>query len=145
MQNSWPLSTYYNELIAIFQEIDHRIASQKRLVEGIVKWHFGVARLRVHIFLRGLNFEFDQVRGKILRKDPKFDLESFYVYIRREAQQRQIMESSRPVPENSTMVVERDTERVKVFHHQEKQITRIEIILVKKSTPNSTTLRLLGI
>lgn len=104
-----------------------------------------MARLRVHIFLRGLNFEFDQVRGKILRKDPKFDLESFYVYIRREAQQRQIMESSRPVPENSTMVVERDTERVKVFHHQEKQITRIEIILVKKSTPNSTTLRLLGI
>ena len=77
MQNSWPLSTYYNELIAIFQEIDHRIASQKRLVEGIVKWHFVVARLQVHIFLRGLNFEFDQVRGKILRKDPKFDLESF--------------------------------------------------------------------
>ena len=80
-----------------------------------------VARLRVHICLSGLDFEFDQVRGKILRKDPKFDLESFYVYIRREAQQRQIMESSRPVPENSTMLVEGDTQRVKVFHHLENK------------------------
>ncbi|KAL5834212.1 hypothetical protein ACOSQ4_013709 [Xanthoceras sorbifolium] len=34
-----------------------------------------MARLRVHIFLSGLDSEFDQVRGEILRKDPKFDLQ----------------------------------------------------------------------
>ncbi|XP_049398982.1 uncharacterized protein LOC125862902 [Solanum stenotomum] len=95
-QNSRPLSTYYNELIAIFQEIDHRTASQERSVEGIVQLHSVVARLRVHIFLSGLDLEFDQVCGEILRKDPKLDLESCYAYVRREAQQRQIMESSRP-------------------------------------------------
>ncbi|KAH0634795.1 hypothetical protein KY284_037581 [Solanum tuberosum] len=95
----------------IWEEIKHRTASQKRLVEGIVQLHSMVARLQVHIFLSGLDLEFDQVRGEILRKDPKLDLESCYAYVRREAQQRQIMGSSRPVPESSAMVVQRDTQK----------------------------------
>jgi len=65
-QNSRPLSTYYNGLIAIFQEFDYRTASQERSVEGIVQLHSVVARLRVHIILSGLDLEFDQVCGEIL-------------------------------------------------------------------------------
>ena len=52
----------------------------------VVQLHSAMARLRVHIFLSGLDLEFDQVRGEILRKDPKLDLESSYTYVRREHQ-----------------------------------------------------------
>ena len=43
-----------------------------------------MARLRVHIFLSGLDSDFDQVHGEILRKDPKVDLESTYAYVKKE-------------------------------------------------------------
>ncbi|CAL9021814.1 unnamed protein product [Prunus brigantina] len=42
--------------------------------------------LRVHLFLAGLDPQFDQVRGEILRKDPKLDLDQTFAYVRREAQ-----------------------------------------------------------
>ena len=35
-KNGQPLSTYYNELVAIFQEIDHRTTSQEGIVEGVI-------------------------------------------------------------------------------------------------------------
>ncbi|KAF2325321.1 hypothetical protein GH714_026534 [Hevea brasiliensis] len=82
-QNGRPLSTCYNELVAIFQEIDHRTTSQEKTVEGVVQLHSAMSRLRVHIFLSGLDPEFDQVRGEILGKDPKLDLENTYVYVTR--------------------------------------------------------------
>ncbi|KAG8640644.1 hypothetical protein MANES_13G071301v8 [Manihot esculenta] len=100
-QNDRPLSTYYNELIPIFQKIDHRMTSQEETVEGVVQLHSTMARLRVHIFLSGLDPEFDHVRREILRKDPKLNLESTYVY------QRQTMGGSRPIPKSSVMVAKR--------------------------------------
>ncbi|KAJ8899188.1 hypothetical protein K2173_012364 [Erythroxylum novogranatense] len=93
-QNGRPLSTYYNELVAIFQEIDHRTTSQEESVEGVVQLHSAMMRLRVHIFLSGLDPEYPQVRREILRKDPKLDLEGTYAYVRRESQQRQVMGGS---------------------------------------------------
>ncbi|KAH0695590.1 hypothetical protein KY284_015644 [Solanum tuberosum] len=83
MQSGRPLSTYYNELVAIFQEIDHRTNTQDRSVKGILQMHSMMARLR----------------------DPKLDLENAYAYVRREAQQRQTMGSARLIPESSTMAV----------------------------------------
>jgi hypothetical protein len=83
-QNEHPLSTYCNKLVAIFQEIDHSTMSQAGTVEGVVQLHSVVARLRVHIFLNGLDPVFEQVRGEILREDPKLDLKSAYAYVRRE-------------------------------------------------------------
>ena len=88
-KNGRPLSTYCNELVAIFQEIDHITTSQEGIVEGVIQLHSAMARLRVHIFLSGLDSEFDQVCGEILRKDPKLDLESTYAYVRKEYQQIQ--------------------------------------------------------
>jgi hypothetical protein len=103
-QNGRPLSTYYNELVAIFQEIDHRTKSQEGTVEGVLQLHSAMARLRVHIFLSGLDSEFNQVCGEILRKDPKLDLENTYAYVRREYQQRQTMGSYHPSSENLAML-----------------------------------------
>ena len=58
-QNGRPLPTYYNELVAIFQEIDHKTTYQEGTVEGVIQLHSAMARLRVHIFLSGLDLEFD--------------------------------------------------------------------------------------
>ncbi|KAK6782333.1 hypothetical protein RDI58_020129 [Solanum bulbocastanum] len=62
MQNERPLSMYYNKLVAIFQEIDHRTNTQDRSIEGILQINSMMARLRVHIFLNGLDAKFDQVQ-----------------------------------------------------------------------------------
>jgi len=85
-QNGRSLSTYYNELVVIFQEIDHRSTPQVESVEGIVQLHATMMRLQVHIFLSGLDPEYDQIRGEILRKEPKLDLELAYACVRRESQ-----------------------------------------------------------
>jgi len=45
MQNGRPLSTYYNKLVAIFQEIDHRTNTHDGSVEGILQMHSMMARL----------------------------------------------------------------------------------------------------
>jgi len=107
-QNGRSLSTYYNELVAIFQEIDHRSTTQEQSVEGIIHLHAVMMRLRVHIFLRDLDPEYDQICGEILRKEPKLDLEAAYACARRESQQCQVMGFSRLAPENTTMITHRN-------------------------------------
>lgn len=83
-QDGRQLSTYYTELISIFQEIDQRSSSFENTINGVVELNSAMSRLRVHIFLSGLDHEFGQVCGEILRKDPKLDLESSYAYVRGE-------------------------------------------------------------
>ncbi|KAH9716002.1 hypothetical protein KPL71_021292 [Citrus sinensis] len=76
-QNGQPLSKFYGELIEIFRELDHRDKVVMKDPEDVVIYRRSVERLRVHIFLAGLDEEFDQVRGEILRKDIIPDLEEF--------------------------------------------------------------------
>ena len=52
-------------------------------LEDVVIYKKFVERLRVHIFLAGLDEEIDYVRGEILRKDIIPDLEECYSLIRR--------------------------------------------------------------
>ncbi|XP_040368761.1 uncharacterized protein LOC121051022 [Rosa chinensis] len=80
-QNGRPIPTYYNELVAMFQEIDQRVASQNDNVGAVVQETSAMSRMRVRMFLSGLDLEYDQVRGEILRKEPKFSLEQSYAYI----------------------------------------------------------------
>ncbi|XP_040371479.1 uncharacterized protein LOC112184308 isoform X2 [Rosa chinensis] len=107
LQNGRPLSTYYNELIAIFQEIDHRSTTQEDTVAGVTQLSAAMARLRVHIFLSGLDSDFDQICGEILRKEPKLDLKSSYAYVRMVDQQKKTMGSCPAVSEGSVLAVTR--------------------------------------
>ncbi|KAK4258252.1 hypothetical protein QN277_007723 [Acacia crassicarpa] len=105
-QHGRPFSVYYDELLLIFQAIDHRLSSQATTVDGVVQSHSVVARLRVYIFLSGLDPDFAQVRGEILRKDPKLDLECTYACVRREVQQHLTMNRSLPTSESSAFVTQ---------------------------------------
>ncbi|KAL3509511.1 hypothetical protein ACH5RR_028912 [Cinchona calisaya] len=67
-QHGRPLSTYCTELIAIFQEIDHRMISQEGTVYGVILLNSAMARLRVHNFLSGLDPKFDQFVVIVVRQ-----------------------------------------------------------------------------
>ena len=59
-------------------------------------------------FLSGLDSENDQIRGDILGKEPKLDLEAAYACGRRDSQQRQVNGVSRSVSKNTVMIVNRN-------------------------------------
>ncbi|KAH0765388.1 hypothetical protein KY285_001259 [Solanum tuberosum] len=53
--------------------------------KDISSYRRSIQRQRVHIFLVGLDSEFEQIRGEILRKDPVPELEECYSMVRRES------------------------------------------------------------
>ena len=83
-QNGRPLSIYYGELTEIFNELDHRDKVVMVNEIDIASYHKLLQRQRVHIFLVGLEGDFEQVRGEILRKDPIPELEECYALVHRE-------------------------------------------------------------
>ena len=70
----------------------------------IITYKKSVARLRVHIFLSGLDAEFEQIRGEVLRKDPSMDLNDTYAYVRRDAVCRATLNAEPNNPESSTLM-----------------------------------------
>ncbi|XP_068650649.1 uncharacterized protein [Aristolochia californica] len=106
-QTGHPLSTYYGDLVEIFQELDHRDRTIMKDPDDVIAYRKSVERLRVHIFLNGLDAEFEQVRGEILRKDPILDLEEAYAYVRRDFVRRTTLNSEVDRVETSAMVARR--------------------------------------
>ena len=102
-QNDRSLSEYYGELIEIFCELDHR---EMKDPDDIAAYWKSIERQRVHIFLAGLDGDFEQVRGEILRKDPILDFEECYALIRREAVCHARMKAESKNPNTSAMVVQ---------------------------------------
>ena len=82
---------YYGELTEIFSELDHRDKVIMESENDVESYRKSVQRQRVHIFLAGLDGEFEQVRGEILRKDPIPELEVCYALVRRESVRRETM------------------------------------------------------
>jgi len=99
-----PLSTYYGDLIEIFQELDHRDKIVMKDPDDVIAYKQSVERLRVHIFLNGLDAEFEQIRGEILRRDPTLDLEETYAYVRRDSVRRAALNGEPEHSESSAMV-----------------------------------------
>jgi hypothetical protein len=75
--------------------------------EDVVAYKKSVERLRVHIFLNGLDADFEQIRGEILRKDPALDLEATYAYVRRDAVRRAALQGEPEHSESTAMVARR--------------------------------------
>ncbi|CAL9000522.1 unnamed protein product [Prunus brigantina] len=98
------LYKYYSQLHGIFQEIDHRSPIHMHCAVDLTERQTKLDRIRIHLFLAGLDLEFDQVQGEILRKDPKLDLDQTFAYVRIDAQQRMSMTGAQ---EASIMVAQR--------------------------------------
>ena len=101
----WIFNRNYNFVIEItilplFQKLEFLgsyntdIASYQKLLQ----------RRRVHIFLAGLEGDFEQVRDEILRKDPIPELEECYALVGRKDVRRRVMNEQLENFEASTMV-----------------------------------------
>ncbi|KAK2988057.1 hypothetical protein RJ640_001998 [Escallonia rubra] len=103
-QSGRTLSAYYGELTEFFGELDHRDKVIMESENDVESYRKSVQRQRVHIFLAGLDGEFEQVRAEILRKDPIPELEACHALIRRESVRRTKMVEESETTEASTMV-----------------------------------------
>ena len=74
-QSDRSLSEYYKEITEIFCELDHRDKVVMKDLDDIATYRKSIERQWVHIFLAGLDGDFEQVRGNILRKYPLPNLE----------------------------------------------------------------------
>ncbi|XP_038678366.1 uncharacterized protein LOC120006034 [Tripterygium wilfordii] len=90
-QNGRQISVYFGELFEIFQELDHHSRVVMSCAKDIKIYQDFKERQRVYIFLGGLDDEFEQVRGEILRKEPPLDLQASYTYVRREFDRKEAM------------------------------------------------------
>ncbi|KAG6793053.1 hypothetical protein POTOM_002237 [Populus tomentosa] len=63
-QSSKSLSEYYEELTEVFRELDHRDKVVMTDPEDIVAYRKSIERLRVHIFLAGLNVRHATLKGE---------------------------------------------------------------------------------
>jgi hypothetical protein len=115
-QSGRSLPTYYGELVEIFQELDYRDKIKMRDPEDIIMYKASVEKLRIHIFLNGLDAEFEQVQGEILRMDPSLDLERTYAYVRREANRRILLTNDLTAPDFVAMLARRNTPPIRQTH-----------------------------
>ncbi|OMO81264.1 hypothetical protein COLO4_23681 [Corchorus olitorius] len=86
------------------KELDHRDKVVMKDPDDVIAYQKSVERLRVHIFLAGLDGMFEQIRGEILRKEPVPDQEDFYAQIRRQASHQAALREDKEIYEATTMV-----------------------------------------
>ena len=77
-QNVRLLSVYYGEITKICQELGHRDKVIMKHPDDVQAYRQSTDRLRVHIFLAGLDGDFEQIHGEILRKASSPNIEECY-------------------------------------------------------------------
>ncbi|KAK0576466.1 hypothetical protein LWI29_017974 [Acer saccharum] len=106
-QNGTPVSNYYSELAEIFQELDQLNPSNMKHPSDIEIRRKEIDCLRVYIFLIGLDNNFDQIRGEILRMELKPELGTAYAHIKREINRQGTMSKVGVTSEVATLIAAR--------------------------------------
>lgn len=104
-QNRRILSVCYGEMTEIFQELNIVIVVMND-PEDVKAYQKSIERLRVHIFLAGLDEDFDQIRREILRRDTVPNLDECYSLIRREAVRNTSLKEDSGAVEPSALVAQ---------------------------------------
>ena len=120
-QNGRPLLIYYGEPTEIFNELDHRDKVVMVDETDIASYQKLLQRQRVHIFLTGLEGDFEQVRGEILRKDLIPELEECYALVHRENVRSGVMNGQLENYEASAMVTRNRSNQNLSPQHQQDQ------------------------
>ena len=163
-QNGRPLSIYYGELTKIFSELDQRDKVVMVDETDIASYQKLFQRQRVHVFLAGLRGDFEQVHGKILRKDPIPELEEYYALVRRKDVRHGVMNGQLENSEASAMVTQNqsnqtgplNTSKTKkgpsilrllmvVTNHHTNALTVIKLVIQKVDAMNLWDIRNDGI
>ena len=83
-QSGKSLSKFYKELVENFQEFNHCDKVVIKDVDNIVVFKKSIDRLKVHIFLAGLDGDFEQIYKKILLEELVPNQEECYFFVRHE-------------------------------------------------------------
>ena len=85
------VTTYYNEMVSLWQELDQCYNDEWECSMDSVKAKKKEENERVYLFLARLNREFDKVRSRILGKNPLPSLRETFSEVRREETRRKVM------------------------------------------------------
>ena len=120
-QNDRPLFIYYRELTEIFSELNHHDKVVMVDETDIASYQKLLQQQMVHIFIAGLEGDFEQVRGEILRKDPIPELEECYSLVRHEDVRHRVMNRQLENFEASAMVTRNRSNQNWSPQHQQDQ------------------------
>ncbi|CAJ2657582.1 unnamed protein product [Trifolium pratense] len=90
------VTTYYNELLTLWQELDLCYDDNWKCAEDSVLFLKRQENDRVFMFLAGLNKDLDEVRGRVLGKVPLPTLRETFAEIKREEARQGIMMGKTP-------------------------------------------------
>ncbi|XP_070057489.1 uncharacterized protein [Nicotiana tomentosiformis] len=90
-QGEREVTAYYNEMVSLWQELDQCYNDKWECPADSVKTRKMEENERVYLFLAGLNQEFNEVRSRILGKNPMPSLHETFSEIRREETRRKVM------------------------------------------------------
>ncbi|CAM8951545.1 unnamed protein product [Rhodiola kirilowii] len=85
------VTTYYNEMMTIWQELDMFEDEKWENPNDSVRYQKKIEKGRVFVFLAGLNKDLDEVRGRILGKRPLPTMREVFSEVRREEARREVM------------------------------------------------------
>ena len=104
-QRGKTLFVYYGESTKSFQELDRCDTVVIKDLDDVQVYRKSIERLRVHIFLAGLEEDFDQIRREILQSETVPNLEECYSLVQRETRHCTTLKCESETSEASTMVV----------------------------------------
>jgi len=110
------VTTYYNEMVSLWQELDQCYNDEWECSMDSVKAKKKEENERVYLFLARLNREFDKVRSRILGKNPLPSLRETFSEIRTEETGRKVMLKPdlnvelKPVIDSSALVTVKNEE-----------------------------------
>ncbi|KAL3525309.1 hypothetical protein ACH5RR_013681 [Cinchona calisaya] len=102
-------------------------------LDNVTTYQKSIERLRVHKFLAGLDGDFEQVCGEILRKEPIPSLEECYALIRRKAVRRATLKDETKNSEAAAMVTRnrsKTTKSVEKFAYKCTTVVNLHILKI---------------
>lgn len=91
------VTKYFNSLKSFWQDLDLFNHYEWKSVEDFNHYRKTVEDHRIFKFLAGLNVEFDEVRGRILGRQPLPSISEVFSEVRREESRRQVMLVKKPM------------------------------------------------
>ena len=110
---------YYGGLTEFFCELDHPDKVMMESKTNVASYQKSVQQHRVHIFLVGLDGEFEQIHGEILRMDPIPELKECNAMVRREYVRCAMMYGEHENSEASAMVTRNQSNQSWPLQHQQ--------------------------
>ena len=88
------VAAYYNIMNSLWQELDLYYDGEWKCGDDSKRFKRLQEKERVFEFLAGLNPNLDEVRGRVLNKEPLPAIREVYAYVRREESRRKVMMNS---------------------------------------------------